>query len=211
MSSRDREKQLKEIKTELKDILGNEKVSDEDLKAYFDKEKKQAAELSEKLRKSSTHGGICKELHSTYLAKNRDYGDAFGRSLDKFGIVAAVTRMSDKMSRIETLYEAVGASRSVSDESIEDTLLDLANYAIMTVMWLRDRDEEVADNEVAFCNRPFKSTYEAEYNTMLKELRGAVEKFGVKADEARENLNKNLESIRKNGSPVEGMCIRDEI
>lgn len=52
-----------------------------------------------------------------------------------FGIISALTRMSDKWNRIKSL--AQGAKNDVSDESLEDTLMDLANYCIMTVMELR--------------------------------------------------------------------------
>ena len=69
----------------------------------------------------------------TYAAKNHDYGNSFDKSLDKFGIVASIVRMGDKMNRIESL---TNKEAKVNDESIKDTLLDLANYAIMTVMWL---------------------------------------------------------------------------
>lgn len=70
----------------------------------------------------------------TYQAKNQDYGNSFEKSLYKFGLVASIIRLSDKMNRIESLSQT---KARVKDESIEDTLLDLANYAIMTVIWLR--------------------------------------------------------------------------
>ena len=41
--------------------------------------------------------------------------------------------MNDKMERIESL---MNKESLVKDESIKDTLLDMANYAIMTVMWM---------------------------------------------------------------------------
>lgn len=72
-------------------------------------------------------------MAKTYAAKNHDYGNSFDKSLDKFGIVASIVRMGDKMNRIESL---TNKEAKVNDESIKDTLLDLANYAIMTVMWL---------------------------------------------------------------------------
>ena len=69
----------------------------------------------------------------TYIRKNHDYGNSFDKSLDQFGIVASVVRMGDKMNRIESLSTK---DAQVHDESVRDTLLDLANYAIMTVMWM---------------------------------------------------------------------------
>lgn len=81
------------------------------------------------------HEQICKDLHMTYLIKNADYGDSFKKSLDEDGLIAAVVRMRDKVNRLKSLTDKVG---QVSDETLSDTALDLANYAIMTAMWLED-------------------------------------------------------------------------
>ena len=82
---------------------------------------------------------ITTNMAKTYAAKNHDYGNSFEQSCNKFGIIAAIVRMSDKMNRLESL--AVKKAE-VKDESIKDTLLDLANYAIMTVMWLNQQPKE---------------------------------------------------------------------
>ena len=76
---------------------------------------------------------IAKGMVETYVRKNHDYGNSFDKSLDKFGLVASVVRIGDKMNRIESLVQK---EAMVQDESIKDTLLDMANYAIMTVMWM---------------------------------------------------------------------------
>ena len=76
---------------------------------------------------------ITKGMIETYVRKNHDYGNSFDKSLDKFGLVASVVRIGDKMNRIESLVQK---EAMVQDESIRDTLLDMANYAIMTVMWM---------------------------------------------------------------------------
>ena len=82
---------------------------------------------------------ITANMAKTYAAKNHDYGNSFEQSLDKFGLVASIVRMGDKMNRIESLSKK---EAEVKDESIKDTLLDLANYAIMTVMWLNQQPKE---------------------------------------------------------------------
>ena len=76
---------------------------------------------------------ITQNMAKTYAAKNHDYGNSFEQSLDEFGLVASVVRLGDKMNRIKSL---VKKEAQVKDESIKDTLLDMANYAIMTVMWM---------------------------------------------------------------------------
>ena len=84
--------------------------------------------------KVTQHYAICQKLNQVYKAKNHDYGDSFGDTYKKLGIISAVTRLSDKMNRIISL--AVSHDAQVKDERIEDTLRDMANYAIMTLIEL---------------------------------------------------------------------------
>ena len=84
------------------------------------------------------HNAICKELNDLYARKNHDYGDSFHISYLKWGLPMAAIRLGDKYQRFETL---IREEQQVQDESIRDTLIDLANYAIMTVMEL-DRAEK---------------------------------------------------------------------
>lgn len=86
---------------------------------------------------------ITSNMAKTYAAKNHDYGNSFEQSLDKFGLVASVVRLGDKMNRIESLTKK---EAQVKDESIKDTLLDMANYAIMTVMWMDKKKSQVNDS-----------------------------------------------------------------
>lgn len=82
---------------------------------------------------------ITTNMAKTYAAKNHDYGNSFEQSCNKFGIIAAIVRMGDKMNRLESLTVK---KAEVKDESIKDTLLDLANYSIMTVMWLNKNNND---------------------------------------------------------------------
>ena len=82
---------------------------------------------------------ITTNMAKTYAAKNHDYGNSFEQSCNKFGIIAAIVRMGDKMNRLESL--AVKKAE-VKDKSIKDTLLDLATYSIMTLMWLNQQPKE---------------------------------------------------------------------
>ena len=83
---------------------------------------------------------LTEQLIETYKAKNKDYGDSFADSFKEFGITSAVVRMNDKMNRIKSLSK--GGDRQVKDESLSDSLMDLANYALMTVIELENEDEE---------------------------------------------------------------------
>ena len=76
------------------------------------------------------------QIADTYRRKNADYGDSFGISVRKYGIIAALTRMSDKWNRLENLILTRGTNANgyVADESVLDTLCDMATYCLMTVM-----------------------------------------------------------------------------
>lgn len=85
--------------------------------------------------KETSFSTVTRELNELYEKKNHDYGNSFGDTFVKLGIVSAVTRIYDKVNRIISL--ATKKERKVSDERIEDTLMDLANYSIMTLVELR--------------------------------------------------------------------------
>lgn len=84
---------------------------------------------------------ITNEMAELYARKNADYGDSFGQTYRELGIISAVTRMSDKMNRLKRLTTRE-YQRAVKDESIDDTLIDLACYAVMTLMERRRREHE---------------------------------------------------------------------
>ncbi len=93
------------------------------------------SKLSANYNNIDIHKKITDELRELYARKNADYGDSFGKSIKEHGIIAAVVRLEDKMNRITSL--AKSDDRKVKSESIEDTLIDMANYAIMTVIEMR--------------------------------------------------------------------------
>lgn len=72
--------------------------------------------------------------------KNESYGNAFGQSCDKYGVVSALTRLNDKLNRLDSLYKS--SEKAVFGESFSDTLTDLAAYAIMTIEWLESQSDD---------------------------------------------------------------------
>lgn len=82
---------------------------------------------------------ILVEMENTYAKKNHDYGDSFHKTFLEEGMAMARIRLSDKLERFKTLTRSGG--QQVNDESIRDTLKDLATYAVMTVMEM-DRAKE---------------------------------------------------------------------
>lgn len=72
------------------------------------------------------------ENYQTFLAKNADYGNSFEKSLNNFGYIAGIVRISDKYNR---LYNLTQNKQNVS-ESLSNTLNDMANYCTMLAIWL---------------------------------------------------------------------------
>lgn len=85
---------------------------------------------------------ICGEMMNLYAKKNQDYGDSFHKSYLEYGMIMPLIRLEDKLNRLKSLTKN-GAAK-VEGESLRDTLLDLANYSIMTIMEL-DADETKKD------------------------------------------------------------------
>lgn len=77
---------------------------------------------------------ITKKMNELYQRKNQDYGNSFDNTLDEFGIVAGLIRINDKVNRLKSIHKS--SEVKVNDERIEDTLMDLANYAVMSLQWL---------------------------------------------------------------------------
>jgi len=87
--------------------------------------------------KATMHADICKALNDLYQRKNADYGDSFGKYYQEYGMTMACIRLEDKLNRLKSLCKQ---EAKVQDESLEDTLMDLANYAIMTLVEMKFRD-----------------------------------------------------------------------
>ena len=86
--------------------------------------------------KVKMHKGIIDSMHDLYERKNKDYGDSVHDTYEKYGMTSFLVRMEDKLNRIRTLTKD-DAIALVPDEKIEDTLLDLANYAVLAIIELR--------------------------------------------------------------------------
>ncbi len=79
----------------------------------------------------TTHEDVCRRLTELYRAKNADYGNAYVLLREEFP-ASICYRLTDKLNRLKTLYR--GGGGKVKDESIDDTLMDIANYAIMELI-----------------------------------------------------------------------------
>lgn len=81
---------------------------------------------------------VAKDLCNLYEKKDKCYGGSFSDTYKKLGIISAVTRISDKHNRLCNL--ATNPDIDNLGESIEDTLKDLASYAIMTLIELENNE-----------------------------------------------------------------------
>lgn len=88
----------------------------------------------EHIQKVNAFEDVTLALRNLYDAKNRDYQDSFGVSFQKWGLPMTCIRLGDKLNRLESF--AQNNQMFVKDESVRDTLMDLANYAIMTLVEL---------------------------------------------------------------------------
>jgi hypothetical protein len=70
--------------------------------------------------------------------KNQAYGDSFHKSLDKYGPIAGLVRIEDKINRLSNLILNGGHEH---DEAIDDTCMDAANYLLMLATWLLERKD----------------------------------------------------------------------
>ena len=82
--------------------------------------------------KLTIHKSICYDIANNYEKKNSDYGDSFARVRREEGPASILVRLKDKLYRLETILH--GAEIKVTDEKVEDTLLDMANYCIMELV-----------------------------------------------------------------------------
>lgn len=80
---------------------------------------------------------IQKELTELYKNKNKDYGNSFEQSLNEYGLLPTIIRLKEKIIRADNIY--ANNKSAVAEESIEDTLKDIANYCIITLTWLKNK------------------------------------------------------------------------
>ena len=89
--------------------------------------------------KVQTFANIVGEMTTLYAKKNHDYGNSFDEGCDKIGTGYPLGRLLDKMNR---LIACMGKEDEMQvNESIEDTLTDLACYSVMTLSYLKRKKQ----------------------------------------------------------------------
>ena len=82
---------------------------------------------------AETFRAITNKMCNTFEVKNHDYGSSFSNLFKECGMTYAYGHMAEKLERVKSLMKD---DATVNGESIRDSLLDLANYAILTIMEL---------------------------------------------------------------------------
>lgn len=77
---------------------------------------------------------IVTETMELCIKKNKDYGSSVQDTYERFGDVSYLVRITDKYNRICSLLDK---KAEVKDESIDDTIRDMANYCFL---WLASRN-----------------------------------------------------------------------
>jgi len=101
------------------------------------------------------HKKVVLKMNDIVKQKNHDYTggdncDAFANfvSVEQIGIASTeqgfLTRMMDKMMRINTFVKQ--GQLKVKDESVKDTLMDLANYSILMMGYIESKDDKLEDD-----------------------------------------------------------------
>lgn len=125
------------------------------------------------------HEEACGKMRAILAAKNADYaGDAGSpfsnfKNVETLGVCSVeqgfLTRMTDKLSRLASLLKPRATEAKVKDESVTDTLLDLANYCILLAAYIED--EKPLPPLVSLKVVPGHSGYGAYDNTKVWEKR----------------------------------------
>lgn len=88
------------------------------------------------------HKELCDQTHGLYARKNADYGDSFAQLRKRYPNFVCM-RLFDKLNRLDTIINP-NHQLQAPEETVEDTLMDIANYALMEIT---ERRAEGCHNE----------------------------------------------------------------
>lgn len=119
------------------------------------------------------------KLVNIYAKKNHDYGDSFNEGCNELGVGYAFSRIFDKTKRFQTLAKGImnnNLSIEVQDETIEDTIMDLANYCMMYLAW-RDKHISIGELKPKQGDIQISSTGELESNIDTNNTQESVKEY----------------------------------
>lgn len=127
------------------------------------------------MNKQQKHKELLNKLEELYKTKNADYGDSVSETYKKYGMTSFLVRIEDKLNRVRTLSQK---DAKVQDEKIEDTLLDLANYAILAIIEKENGSKGGIENMYLICNVGCDDTTYTELDLSQYEYR-VLEKIAI--------------------------------
>lgn len=107
-------------------------------------------EISDELRTKEVEdfADIAQDCIKLYSKKNSDYGNSFDKGMDAIGIKYGIGRIYDKCNRLVEITKD-NKEQQVKDETLEDTIMDLACYSIMMLANLkRQRTNKLKEVEL---------------------------------------------------------------
>ena len=90
---------------------------------------------------------VLQKMLDTYKKKNHDYSvngkSSFEKSFENFGLTSLAIRLSDKVDRLTAF--AKGNELQVTDEKIEDTILDTAVYSVLGLVEIAFQKQNIKE------------------------------------------------------------------
>ncbi|MBQ0073158.1 MAG: DUF1599 domain-containing protein [Prevotella sp.] len=91
---------------------------------------------------------ILGKMFETYKKKNHDYSvngkSSFEKGFENFGLTSLAIRLGDKVDRL-TAFAKTG-DLQVTDEGIEETILDTAVYAVLGLVEIEYQKQSVKES-----------------------------------------------------------------
>ncbi len=119
------------------------------------------------------------KLVNIYAKKNHDYGDSFNEGCNELGVGYAFSRIFDKTKRFQTLAKGI-LNNNVKievQETMEDTIMDLANYCVMYLAWKGKHNICIGEAEAKEHAFKIPSTGELESNTDINNTQESVKEY----------------------------------
>ena len=117
---------------------GDEKTRDEVKKQLSNGLKEMENSDKTKGTDFDTFESVLDEMKELHAKKDKDYGSAFHKSFEEFGVTSGVVRLNDKMERVKSLVK--NGKAEVKDDSLLDSLKDMACYAVMLYVELKNKN-----------------------------------------------------------------------
>lgn len=93
------------------------------------------------IEKNKEFQRITGEMLELYSSKNELYGDSFNQLMHELGLIAGVVPLDNKLRRVKSIIKG----KEVKFESLEDSLMDLANYSILMLIHLKELKQQKSE------------------------------------------------------------------